>query len=207
MGAGRLLGAVACLVVATGCTVTVTATEDPPREEKVRAVGGSDIEDPVSLQSTWWTWAASEPEESNPVSDTTGEFCHRGQGLDVWLLAGSFGDTVTRACSVPAGMPLAGPVVNFLTTTEAECAEAMRDAEGTVTLDGAPLPVRDLSPAEITYEAVDGNPVTEEGGEFAGYGCGLWFSLPAPASGEHTLVIDGSSGDFSLSVTYELTVL
>ena len=199
---GRLLGTVACLVVAAGCTATVTAQE--PVESAVSADDGFDVTDPVLVQSAWWTWAASAPEETNPVSDTTGEHCDRGQQPDVWLVAGTFGGTVTRQCTVPAGVPLAGPVVNFIADTPATCDENARD--GDVTLDGEPVAVTEFDAVEITYRAVAGNPVTGEGGEFMGYACGLWFSHPALTPGAHVLTIDGASGDFRVSVTYELTV-
>ncbi|AXX32100.1 hypothetical protein KCV87_32010 [Actinosynnema pretiosum subsp. pretiosum] len=62
------------------------------------------------LQRDWWAWAAGVPEAANPE--------------DRWLLAGSFGETVTRTCAVPEGVPLAGPAVNLVTRDEADCAES-----------------------------------------------------------------------------------
>jgi hypothetical protein len=113
---------------------------------------------------------------------------------------------VARECTVPSGVPLAGPAVNLVSGARADCDQFMRDAEGVVTLDDAELPLRKANPVPITYRAVAGNPVTGETGEFNGYACGLWFSVDSLAPGDHVLTIEGSGTGFSLSVTYELTV-
>lgn len=211
MGVGRLLlGALACLPVVAGCDAaeTAPAPDETPVTTTVTTTAENDFDvtDPVLLQSTWWTWAASAPEATNPVSDPTGEDCDRDQRADVWLLAGSFGETLTRRCTVPAGVPLAAPVINLVADTPGSCDAFLSGAEGSVTLDGAELPLRTADPVEITYQAVAGNPVTVDGGTFGGYACGLWFSHPGLEPGENVLTIDGSSSDFSVSVTYELTV-
>lgn len=202
---GRLFAALVCLAVVSGCALAGTAVDADGTV--LGDVGGFDVTDPVLLQSAWWTWAASEPEENNPVSDTTGEYCDRGQQVGVWLLARSFGETVTRRCTVPGEVPFAGPVVNLVADTRTACEEFMRDAEGVVTLGSRQLPLQEMGPVAITYRAVDGNPITGDGGEYNGYACGLWFSDPLGLEpGEDVLVIEGRSGGLSVSVTYELTV-
>ncbi len=65
-----------------------------------------------SLTAEWWQWALSIPASENPVADPTGAKCVVGQRGPVWFLAGSFGETVTRTCSVPAGKVLFFPVAN-----------------------------------------------------------------------------------------------
>ncbi|MDQ3790380.1 MAG: signal protein [Actinomycetota bacterium] len=204
MSRRRLALALGCLLAAVGCTaegpqVTTDGTA-------VMVENGFDVTDMALVQSTWWTWAASAPEETNPVSDTTGEHCDRGQQVGVWLLAGSFGETVTRRCTVPADVPLVGPAVNFVAGTRADCEEFMRDAHGTVTLGKQTLTLDEADPVPITYRAVAGNPVTGEGGEFEGYACGLWFSQLGLAPGAYHLTIEGGAAGFDVSVTYELTV-
>lgn len=202
---GRLIAALGCLAAVAGCGLAGTAVDADGTALMV--ADGFDVTDPVLLQSTWWTWAGSEPEESNPVSDTTGQYCDRGQQVGVWLLAGSFGETVTRRCAAPAGVPFAGPVINLVARTRTACEEFMRDASGLAKLGNLPLPLHRMDPVAITYHTVDGNPVTGDGGEFRGYACGLWFSEPGGfVPGEYVLTIKGSSGDFGVSVTYELSV-
>jgi hypothetical protein len=140
------------------------------------------------------------------VTDQTGEHCKHDQPEGVWLLAGSFGETLTRGCTVPAGLPLAGPAVNLVAPAKEGCATFMGAAEGEVTYDGEPLPLRTADALPVSYRGVAGNPVTSDAGEYGGYGCGLWFSVPDPAPGEHTLVITGTSDGLAVAVTYELTV-
>jgi hypothetical protein len=64
------------------------------------------------LSAEWWQLVYSLPPSVNPVLDTTGANCVVGQRGDVWFLAGSFGGSVTRTCSVPEGKVLFFPVLN-----------------------------------------------------------------------------------------------
>ncbi|HEX6360960.1 hypothetical protein [Actinophytocola sp.] len=201
----KLIVVLALVLAAGGCGFAGTAVTTDGTAMMVE--DGFDVTDMTLLQSTWWTWAASAPEESNPVSDTTGEYCDDNQQVGVWLLAGSFGETVSRECTVPAGVPVAGPAVNLVSDTRADCDQFMRDAEGVVTLNGTELPLHKANPVPITFDTVAGNPVTGEAGEFEGYGCGLWFSVDQLEPGDHELIIEGSGTGFSLSVTYALTVV
>ncbi|WP_255311988.1 hypothetical protein [Streptomyces sp. PTY087I2] len=82
----------------------------------------------------------------------------------------------------------------------------MRDARGTVVLDGEPVEPEVHEGAAMVVEGAPGNPVTGEGGTFSGTGCGLWVQIPSLAPGAHSLAIRGQSGDFSVGVDYALTV-
>lgn len=64
--------------------------------------------------AAWWQWALSIPLDQSPVADTTGEFCGVGQSGKVWFLAGSFGGSVERDCTVPAGNAIFFPIVNII---------------------------------------------------------------------------------------------
>lgn len=83
----------------------------------------------AELQGRWWTWAASEPDATNPVADTDGSACGRNQPHDVWFLAGTFGGQVKRACEVPSGRPIAAPVVNTFGDPQ-NCEAFMSSAQG-----------------------------------------------------------------------------
>ncbi|WP_234441487.1 signal protein [Streptomyces sp. WM6386] len=157
------------------------------------------------LQSRWWTWAASEPEATNPVADEDGRACGRNQPKDVWFLAGTFGTQAERTCTVPGGVPLAFPLVN-LVADPADCAEFMSTAEGSAVLDGEKIDAETSRGETISVEGVAGNPVTGTGERFTATGCGLWVQLPPLRSGKHTLEIRGRSQDFSVGVDYTLTV-
>ena len=66
-----------------------------------------------SLTAQWWQFAISIPTAVNPLVDSTGADCVVGQRGQVWFLAGTFfGGTVTRNCSIPAGVALFFPVIN-----------------------------------------------------------------------------------------------
>lgn len=203
----RLAAVLACLIAVSGCTATIVEHEPIVDSTPVSAVE-FDVTDMTLLQGTWWTWAMSEPEETNPVADTTGEDCDRGQSPGVWLVAGSFGETVTRRCTVPSGVPLAGPAINLIvdSDSQADCAEFVNAAQGTVTFDDVAVPLTKADPTAVVYHSVAGNPVNGQAGDGMGLACGLWFSVSDPERGDHVLRIQGSSEGFSVSVTYELTV-
>jgi len=61
----------------------------------------------------WWQWALAQPARVNPLTDTTGRFCARGQRGRMWFLAGTMGGpAVTRRCTIPRGRWLLFPIVN-----------------------------------------------------------------------------------------------
>jgi hypothetical protein len=158
-----------------------------------------------TIQGRWWTWAASEGESTNPVMDTTGEFCDRNQPEDVWFLAGTFGDTLQRTCSVPAGRPVVFPLMNQV-GSEASCKEFMAIAEGRAALDGKPVTPEQMEDDNVAVTGVAGNPLTGEEGTATSYACGIWARLQPLQPGRHTLTIRGSSGDFRIGVDYTLVV-
>lgn len=159
----------------------------------------------AELQGSWWTWAASSVRKSNPVSDPDGHLCAQGQGDGIWFLAGTFGGTVTRSCTVPASVPVAFPLVNMV-GEEGDCTAFMAKAQGSAVLDGRALEPQRYEATDVRIVAVDGNPLTQEGGRFLTKGCGLWVQLDPLAPGSHTLNIRGSSGSFAVGVDYKLQV-
>jgi hypothetical protein len=159
------------------------------------------------LQEAWWSWAAREPYDSNPVVDPTGEFCDRNQGADVWFFAGTFGGQAQRECSVPAGRPIVAPVVNQISELPADCDGFMKNARGTAELDGEPLEVERVDGERITIETDSDNPVVGKPGRFPVIACGLWIHIEPPAAGAHALRIRGASGDLVVDVDYHFDVI
>ncbi|MFE2529608.1 signal protein [Streptomyces sp. NPDC059382] len=159
----------------------------------------------ADLQGRWWTWAASSVSDSNPVSDQDGHLCAKGQSGGIWFLAGSFGGAVNRTCTVPAGVPVAFPLVNQFGEA-GDCKEFMASARGSAVLDGRALESQRYDATAVQISAVDGNPLTEGGGRLRTQACGLWVQLDPPAPGSHTLSIRGSSGSFAVSADYKLQV-
>lgn len=181
-------------------TKETAAASVSPAASASQALLSSDV-----LQSRWWTWAASEPEATNPVADEDGSECGRNQSKDVWFLAGTFGTQAERACTVPGGVPLAFPLVN-LVADPAGCAEFMSTAEGSAVLDGEKIDAETSRGETISVQGAVGKPVTGTDERFTATGCGLWVQLPPLRSGKHTLEIRGRSQDFSVRVGYALTV-
>jgi hypothetical protein len=64
------------------------------------------------LTRRWLQWAMALPHSQSPIADETGERCAMGQGGPVWMLAGTFGGSATRACEIPAETPLFFPLIN-----------------------------------------------------------------------------------------------
>ena len=60
----------------------------------------------------WWKWALGIPAASNPLLDSSGEFCSQGQSGPVWFLAGTSGGPASRSCAIPAGKAVFFPIVN-----------------------------------------------------------------------------------------------
>ncbi|WP_203828261.1 hypothetical protein [Actinoplanes palleronii] len=197
----QIITMVLCGLVLTGCDAGTTTSTDSAPEAKASTAAA-----PRPMQARWWEWASAEPEATNPVADTTGEQCARNQPDDVWFLAGTFGGKVRRACAVPAGRPLVVPAINRVGDSEADCADFMAGAKGSVTLDGADVPMDLIDHEQVTYTAGPDNPVSGTAGETTGVGCGLWGRIDAPSPGKHTVVVHGTSGTFTVDATYTLTV-
>ncbi|MGW4891803.1 signal protein [Kitasatospora sp. NPDC004240] len=160
---------------------------------------------PAQLQSRWWSWAASIEEARHPVSDPDGRFCAEGQKDGVWLLAGTFGGTVTRNCTLPSDAQVAFPVVNRLGTGE-ECKAFMDGAEGSAVVDGKTLTLEKFWATPVVVSTEPGNPISDEEESFRTSSCGLWVRVGTLAPGRHEIVFRGSSGGFSVGVDYWLTV-
>jgi hypothetical protein len=61
----------------------------------------------------WWQWALEADASENPLTDTTGEFCHVDQGGHIFFLAGTIIDpSVERSCTIGTGKALLFPIVN-----------------------------------------------------------------------------------------------
>ena len=202
---------------------TATAAQ-PPQPAGVNANAPQPLTD-TGVQ--FWKWALKEPASTNPLTDTTGQFCDRGQHGRTWFLGGIFSLTpvgaVTRKCTVPAEKELVFPVLNDIEgglpgdpTTVAQWRAAAVAAVATatdmvVTVDGRKLPASDLKyeesrvfsltlPANNIF-AVPGpvlfDPIVD---------VGYYVHLRPLSPGKHTIRIQGSAGAFVLDVTYKLTI-
>jgi hypothetical protein len=61
----------------------------------------------------WWTWVYETPFTGHPLVDETGSDCATNQPSDVFYLGGTFGGDASRTCTVPKGVPVLVPLVNY----------------------------------------------------------------------------------------------
>jgi hypothetical protein len=176
----------------------------------------------------WWQWALSQPAATNPLLDETGAQCGNEQEGKVWFLAGAItGDPVTRTCTVPSGKALLFPVINAFYCAEPDdppeertvafareqvaYVEAATDLAATI--DGRA--VRKL-PAYFEESAVFSVVLPEDNifgdPDLGGVrlepcvDAGYYLVVRPLRPGEHTIHFAGTTGDFSVDVTYHLTV-
>jgi hypothetical protein len=178
----------------------------------------------------WWQWLVSIPEATNPNLDTTGANCGVGQSGPVWFLAGTFGASYTRNCTVPAGKALlitpltqldgnsvfdcepTAPglrLINNLRALAAEFADNPKALE--ITIDGFQMrnlnSFRVQSPIfPVTYPegAVFGIP---KGTYTLSNSDGFWLLVAPLPPGKHSIHVRGvSNAGFVADVIWSLTV-
>src|SRR5262245_1947382 len=178
----------------------------------------------------WWVWGLSQPTPTNPLIDPTGAQCASGQTGRVWFLAGALGGgTVTKSCSIPTGTALVFPMINNF-----YCA-FLNDPPETRTEEFIRAQVAGISAATVSA-SIDGVPVQNPGSFFEesalfdvqlpadnifGVGpdvvpelllspcadAGFYLFVNPLPPGPHTITFQGSLGEFSSDVTYNLTVV
>jgi len=167
----------------------------------------------------------------NPVIDPTGAFCAEGQSGYVWFLAGTFGGSATRNCTVPPGRALFFPILNTAYAAPFDClgppgpvgpcdvdalrASAAADLNNPTTLqatvDGVALQnltaYRAQSPV-FSYSVTADNILGIPAGTYApAVSDGYWLMLQPLSAGMHTIHFKGVRADgFETEVTYNLLV-
>ena len=180
----------------------------------------------------WWQWALSIPSNVNPAGDNTGEYCGQKQSGPVWFLAGTFGGSAERKCTIPEGKAIFfSPINAECSFTEyqnikdesglRECAKAVQDAvdQMAVSVDGIKLEnlvkYRIQSPifeVELPEDNIFGIPATKT----QAVSDGNWVFLKPLSKGEHIIKSSGHSGKvvtpqvqmgaFTSEVTYHLII-
>ena len=228
--------AVFLVTVATLLWVVVT-----PRGTAVAATPAGTVVDPDAtffgktyseLAGDWWNWAFQGPIETFPLFDGTGESCDVGQEGKFWFLAGNFGGTSVRSCTVPEGKALFFPVLNTIwwAPEDGETVEELRaiansfidptNSSVSCEIDG--VPVADLfayraqsPPGGFVFDIPEGSVGTIfgflPGPRFPSVADGYWVGLNPLPEGAHTIhfaavVGDPKTPDFELDVTYFLTI-
>lgn len=184
------------------------------------------------LSAQWWQWVLSIPAAVNPVTDATGAYCMVGQRGPVWFLAGSTtGKPTRRTCTVPEGMPIFFPVLNFVWVNTPDCdgqdlsvaearAVAGKDIDGvgrlSVLLDNRP--VREIRRVRSEVFTTVFSPDNLFGGNspcpapgkpyWPSVDNGYYVKLRGLREGTHHLSIQASNASgFAVDVFYTLNVV
>lgn len=194
----------------------------PPTVVKVQTYGATYGE----LSARWWQWVLAIPAAINPNLDTTGANCAQGQYDDVWFLAGAFGGIVERTCTIPAGKPIFFPLINTiafkpsgketLLNLRRQSAAFIDNVAGLdCTMDGVTCfqdrsSFRVKSPSFTVIAPANGlvppGKLSVPGNTDPIVSDGYWLLLDPPAPGPHTIKFKATTNDFSLDVTYNLTI-
>jgi hypothetical protein len=178
----------------------------------------------------WWQWAFSTPKQVNPVLDEDGKNCAQGQSGPVWFLAGTFGGSVVRECTIPAEKSIMFPILNSECSyaefpnlkTESElrdCAKTFQDQVTQIeaTIDGVGLQglekYRVQSPL-FNLTLPENNALGIQVLSTQAVSDGNWVFLKPLTPGKHEIHFRGSSVDFTTTstntfateTTYHLTV-
>ena len=165
----------------------------------------------------WWQWALSIPQDVNPVGDPTGRYCGQNQEGPVWFLAGTFGGSAERTCTIPEGKALLFAPVNVECSfaefpdlkSEADLRECAKSGQDLVTVldvsvDGVKLEnlqdYRVQSPLfnlTLPESNVFGLPATTT----EAVSDGNWVFLKPLPPGNHTIHSKGVSVDFTATGT------
>ena len=177
-------------------------------------------------QAKWWQWAISIPFDGHhPGQDESGVDAARGQIGPVWFLTGVFNSSgsATRDITVPSGKALFFPVLNgecstveappFLGHNETElreCVRLFRPKAMLCEIDGRPVSDLDHYDGESVLFNFDAPPNNLLIGNSAASGQavdrGNYLMVPPLSLGSHTLRFGGTSGSFSLAITYHITI-
>jgi hypothetical protein len=182
--------------------------------------------------AAWWQWALEADASENPLTDTTGEFCHVDQGGHVFFLAGTFGQSVERDCTIGTGKALLFPIANsFFGTLPGDPPEQQTEEYCRAQVDSTIDPTNILSlsvdgktapgllrfaersvlfpvqlPENNIFGIVDPDPAARL--VFPTCDAGYYVYLPPLPPGEHTLHWTASTANnIEQDVTYCLSVV
>lgn len=206
---GALLLATACTSAPDHSTAAppAPAPAEEPAESPVPPLAVRSLTS-AEMQYGWWNWAAGSPADRSPVLDRSGRWCAQRQHENIWYLAGTTGGgAVERTCTVPVGLPVLFPLVTRFGEAP-DCETFMDTAEGSATLDGAPLAAETLGATRIKLFGPADNPFGAEPTGENTWSCGLWVRMDPLAPGSHELAIRGEASDpaITVAVDYHLRV-
>jgi len=159
------------------------------------------------LAARWVQWGAATNSDRNPITDETGDYASAEQPDDIWFLAGCFGGTVNRTCTIPANKKIFFPVFNIW-MDEGYQSPDLSNVFGYLKIDGKEVELDSVyTQKPFIVKGVWGNPVTESVFGKNLYVGGLWKLIDPLAPGNHEIYFRSGDGDgFNLEITYNITV-
>jgi hypothetical protein len=163
---------------------------------------------PEGLAARWVQWVAAARPHRNPIADETGEDAAANQPSDVFFLAGSYGERLTRRCVVPVGRDLFVPTFCDSARNPEGPPEPADGAHGSVAVDGTSLGADWIAtPVPFLVSGVRLNPMTGRRTPVPMTTWGWWKQVPALPPGEHDLHLVGGDGHGSVvDVRYRLLI-
>jgi hypothetical protein len=178
------------------------------------------------LAGDWYNWEVQFPFATNPVVEDGPVDCTRGQKGKIWFLAGNFGGTSNRECTIPKGKALFFPIINTLwwfpedgLTVDELRAIANSLINATTTLDVSIDGVAIKDPFAYRAQSQPGGFALDFGPLLADFGYGptpnprdpavadgYWILLAPLREGPHVIQFRATNPPFNLDVTYRLTV-
>jgi hypothetical protein len=195
--------------------------------------------------AAWWQWALAIPVDQSPLAGDGAVDCSYAQSGNVWFIGGfigtplqldpdSFLGQATRACSVPTGVMLFFPVLNYEGSTEEGDGDTFEELAANTTwainhvtamaatVDGRPI--HNLAEYRVQSPLFRYGPLPEgnffelpAGTESDAVAEGFHLMLAPLPPGEHrihfsgtvlfTEEADGFDYEFSLDITYIITVV
>jgi hypothetical protein len=213
------------------------------RPNLTNAFAGGSVVPPAqkAFDMTYGEWSArwvqfvfGLPEADNPLNDTTGALCGKGQwGPVIFLYGTTGGDPVTRSCTISTKKGLIIPLVNWFGAVPEDGAtpEEVADLLAWVndltdvnslaaTIDGVPVqnlakyrfrtPVFSFTGAiPNLFSNSCGSPPCYEGFHEQGLGEGYYIMVNPLSPGQHTIHVHGEVPDWAIvqDATYLLTVV
>lgn len=163
----------------------------------------------------WWQWLHSIPKHKSPASDHTGILCGMSQNNPyVWFLAGTFGDSVVRNCSIPYGKSILFPIITSVFSyaldphlkTEEDLTNAVREDIDMV--ENLALRINEVEVTQFRRLRILSKPFNDTIGDVKSISVsdGYWAFLKPLKPRNYTIYFKGKNIDFYNEVTYHICV-
>jgi len=164
----------------------------------------------------WWRWLHSIPKAKSPASDHTGDLCDTSQNNPhAWFLAGTFGDSAVRNCTIPRGKAVLFPIITSVFSfdldphlkTEEDLTNAVRKDIDTV--EDLALRINEVDITQFNRLRVLSKPFHDliDDMRTISVSDGYWAFLKPLNSGDYTFYFRGKNIDFYNEVTYHVSII